>query len=36
MVFSATFNNISVISTLSILMVEKTGVPGENRWNFIT
>ena len=29
-VFNATFNNISVISWLSILLVEKTGVPGEN------
>jgi len=31
MVFNATFNNISVISRLSVLMVEETGVPGENR-----
>jgi hypothetical protein len=30
MVFNATFNNISVISWLSVLLVEKTGVPGEN------
>jgi len=30
MVFSATFNNISAISWRSILLVEKTGVPGEN------
>jgi hypothetical protein len=30
MVFNATFNNISVISWQSILLVEKTGVPGEN------
>ena len=30
MVFNATFNNISVISWLSILLVEKTGVPEEN------
>jgi hypothetical protein len=29
MVFNATFNNISVISWLSVLLVEKTGVPGE-------
>jgi hypothetical protein len=30
MVFSATFNNISVISWQSVLMLEETGVPGEN------
>ena len=30
MVFNATFNNISVISWRSILLEEKTGVPGEN------
>jgi len=30
MVFSATFNNISVISWCSVLMVEETRVPGEN------
>ena len=30
MVFIATFNNISVISRPSVLLVEKTGVPGEN------
>jgi len=30
MVFNATFNNISVISWLSILLMEETGVPGEN------
>ena len=30
MVFNATFNNISVISWLSILLVVETGVPGEN------
>ena len=30
MVFSATFNNISVRSWLSVLLVEDTGVPGEN------
>jgi hypothetical protein len=28
MVFNATFNNISVISWLSVLLVEETGVPG--------
>ena len=27
--FNATFNNISVISWLSVLLVEETGVPGE-------
>ena len=31
MVFSATFNNISVISWQSVLLVEETGVPGENQ-----
>jgi hypothetical protein len=30
MVFNATFNNISVISWLSVLMVEETRVSGEN------
>ena len=30
MVFNATFSNISVISLMSVLMVEETGVPGEN------
>ena len=30
MVFSATFNNISAISWLSILMLEETGVPRQN------
>ena len=30
MVFSATFNNISVLSWRSVLLVEETGVPGEN------
>jgi len=30
MVFNATFNNISGISWLSVLLVEKTGGPGEN------
>jgi hypothetical protein len=28
--FNATFNNISVISWPSVLLVEGTGVPGEN------
>jgi hypothetical protein len=26
----ATFNNVSVISWRSVLLVEETGVPGEN------
>ena len=30
MVFNATSNNISVISWHSILLVEETGVPGDN------
>jgi hypothetical protein len=30
MVFNATFNNISVISWRSVLLVDETGVPGEN------
>ena len=30
MVFDATFNNISVISWRSVLLVKETGVPGEN------
>ena len=30
MVFNATFNNISVILWLSVLLVEETRVPGEN------
>ena len=30
-VFNATFNNISVISWWSILMLEESGVPRENR-----
>jgi len=29
-VFNATFNNISAISWRSVLLVEETGVPGEN------
>ena len=32
MVFNATFNTISVISWRSVLLVEETGVPGENHW----
>jgi len=30
MAFNVTFNNISVISCRSVLLVEVTGVPGEN------
>ena len=30
MVFNATFNNISVMSWLSVLMLEESGVLGEN------
>jgi len=30
MVFKQTFNNISVISLRSVLLVEETRVPGEN------
>jgi hypothetical protein len=30
MIFNATFNNISVISWRSVLLVEETGGPGEN------
>ena len=29
MVFNATFNNISIISWQSVLLVVETGVPGE-------
>ena len=35
MVFSATFNNISVISWQSALLVEETGIPGENHYLYI-
>jgi hypothetical protein len=31
MVFNATFNNISVLSWLSVLLVEETGVPREKK-----
>ena len=31
MVLNATFNNISVISWWSVLLVEKTVIPGENQ-----
>jgi len=30
MMFNATFNNISAISWRSVLLVEITGIPGEN------
>ena len=30
MVFNATFNNISVMSLRSVLLVEETGIPGVN------
>ena len=30
MVFNATFNNISAISLQSVLLVEESGVPGED------
>jgi hypothetical protein len=30
MVFNATFNIISAISWRSVLLVEETGIPGEN------
>ena len=32
MVFNAIFNNKSVILCLSVLLVEETGVPGENHY----
>ena len=32
MVVNATFNNISVISWRSVVLVEETGVPRENHW----
>jgi len=36
MVFNATFNNISVISWRSVLLVEESGVPGENHLSQVT
>jgi len=42
MVFNATFNNISVISWQPVLLVEETGVSGENHrlveshWKFVS
>jgi hypothetical protein len=35
MVFDATFNNISVISWWSVLLVGETGVPGETPRSFM-
>jgi len=32
MVINATFNNISVISWWSVILVEETRVPGGNHW----
>jgi hypothetical protein len=32
MAFNPPFNNISVISWWSVLLVEETRVPGENHW----
>jgi hypothetical protein len=32
MVFNATFNNVSIISWQSVLLVKETGVPGESYW----
>jgi hypothetical protein len=34
MVFNTTFNNISVISRRSTLLVKETGKPWENHWNW--
>ena len=34
MMYNATFNNILVISWQSVLLMEETGVPGENRRPF--
>ena len=36
MVFNATFNNISAISWQSVLLVEETGVPGENHHRVVS
>jgi hypothetical protein len=32
MVLNVTFNNISVISCRSVLLVEETGVPGKDQY----
>jgi hypothetical protein len=36
MVINGTFNNISVISWWSVLLVEESGVPGENHRSVIS
>jgi hypothetical protein len=36
MVFYTIFINISVISWQSVLLVEETGVPGENHWQTLS
>jgi hypothetical protein len=36
MLFNATFNNISVISWWSVLLVEETGITGENHQSVIS
>jgi hypothetical protein len=36
MMFNANFNYISVISWRSVLLVEETGVPGENHLSQVT
>jgi len=33
MIFNATLNNICVISWRTVVLVEETGVPGENHWH---
>ena len=35
-VFNATFNNISLLSWRSALLVEETGVPRENHWPVVS
>jgi hypothetical protein len=36
LMFNATCNNISVISWWSVLMLEETGVPGENQHSAVS
>ena len=36
MVFNATFNNISLVLWWSVLLVEETGVSGENHWQTLS
>lgn len=36
MVFNITFNNVSVVSGPSPLVMEETGVPGENHWQILS